>query len=177
MSHPVTESTENLLDNMPTLYAAAPIAVAVLGAMAEELDRLEEAVEEYRLRQYPQNADAEWRSLEVWERLLRLPVLPNSGDTARRALILAAWLSRDASGRRWSEAIDVVVGFGNWTVTENDPSAWNLTLDFPYASATEEAGAMQALVELITPAHLDLNFNWNDTGFLVGTSLVGEDTI
>ena len=65
MSHPVTQSTENLLDNMPTLYTAAPIAVAVLAAMAEELERLEDAIEEYRLRQYPQNADAEWRSLEV----------------------------------------------------------------------------------------------------------------
>ena len=97
-------------------------------------------------------------------------------DIERRSRIVAAVRRAGAgSGEAWVTAINTVVGGAPWSYEEG-PTAYSVTLEIPYASGTYSAVQAAVLARKVTPAHLDISPT-TGAGFLIGISLIGQETL
>lgn len=166
-----------ILGDMPPWYSEDQIARAIITAMANEAQRIEDFASAVRLQMFPQNADDSYGVLGLWEGLFGLPVEP-AGATlaARRALVLAHIQKRNAgSGKEWEDAVTQALNTNSWTYQEG-PGNYEVTVRIPYGAITYSTGQAQIFIEEITPAHLQVGFGYN-TGWLVGISLVSVDVL
>lgn len=56
------------------------------------------------------------------------------------------------------------------------PGAYQVAIHIPYVSGAFISAQLIALLQLITPAHIQVTVGYNN-GFLVGISLVGIDSL
>jgi uncharacterized protein YmfQ (DUF2313 family) len=162
---------------MPPWYSEDEVARAIITAMANEAQRVEDFASAVRLQMYPQFADDSYNILALWESLFGLPVKP-AGATlaARRALVQAHLQKRNGgSGADWEAAVTQALNTNSWTYTEG-PGDYVVTVRIPYGAITYSTGQAQVLIQEITSAHIQVSFGYN-TGWLVGISLVGVDAV
>lgn len=165
----LSPEANRLLADLPPYLQDAPEAQAVENAVGNELQRIEDTAGRIASKMLPHNADDEFRSLGMWELLLKLPVEPAGVSLAdRQNLVMAAFRARHAtSGLEWQDLITTALGTGGWTYTEN--ADYSISLTLPRGSTSFTIGAVQALAQRVTPAHLRLQAAFTG-GFIVGSS-------
>lgn len=163
-----------MLEELPPYLQDEHAIHIVMLAVANELDRIEALAADVRDSIAPQAADDTYRSLAMWEAVLGLPVEPPGIEEDERlskvkALLLAR---RVAYGSDWVAVIDAALAGQSWT-HEDDYATYTVRLNLPGTSSSYQSKQIEAIARRITPAHLELNFNY-EGGFLVGESLVGD---
>jgi len=177
----LSDSAAARFDYLPRSYGTDaatdvdPIVARWLEAEAFELDRLRALLLALRSTTIPSAADDTVGSLRRWEKLMGLPVAPaGQSVTQRRANLISAIVGRTVARRSdWLAAIAAIIGAPGWSVQENTPGANQITINVPYPSTSFAAGQLRTRARRITPAHLDLVFNFS-SGFIVDSSLVGD---
>lgn len=170
----ISERAQEALEDLPPHLADSDLTQRLVNTVALEFQRIEDFLTTVRDKLRPQNADDEYGTLELWERLLEIPVNPPVSVNVRRARVIAA-LKRLTTGigEGWTHLITVLLQSSNWTHDENNPNAYELTITIPYPSTSFQAGQLEALLERISPAHLQLDISYSDA-FRVGISQVGD---
>jgi hypothetical protein len=170
----LTDPAQKLLADLPPYLQDSPEAQAVEQALGNELARVEDVARRLGSKMLPHAADDEFRTLGLWELLLGLSVEPPGIALAdRQSLVLAAFRARHAtSGAEWENLITTALGTGAWTYTENND--YSITLLLPRSSTAYTIGAVQALAQRVTPAHVRLVASFTD-GFVVGKNANDPD--
>jgi uncharacterized protein YmfQ (DUF2313 family) len=173
----LAEATKRMFEVLPPYYEGDDTMEAILDALGVEIERIDDFLEGFRFKTFPQNADDEFRTLGIWESRLGLPVEP-AGQTIeqRRDLVLARLRGRNASsGADWVEALSTAMG-GTALNYEEGPAAYTITIYLPFSSGSYNSVLVQSLARAITPAHLEIAVVFNQ-GFIVGEGRVGEDRL
>lgn len=166
--------TEELLADYPPFLQDSQVFRETLDVLVRELVRIDGAASRLREKFFPHNADDEFRTLGMWEKLFGLPVEPVGATVAaRRSAVVALYQSmNEASGAGWAQTLDTLLGGAPWSYQEG-PADYSILLTVPYAGGTYSASQVAQIARRITPAHLDIVSTF-DEGFLVGVSLVGD---
>jgi uncharacterized protein YmfQ (DUF2313 family) len=175
----VSPMGERLLGFLPPYFHTDPAVVALVDALARELERLEAAAA--RLRDagfFPHRLTADGY-LRLWESIYGLPVAPEgASEASRRNTLLAVIRGRKAaSGAGWVEAVETLLG-GQvaWEYQEHVPDPNRLTITMPYTPAGYSAGQVEALARAITPAHVDIIVAYEE-GFLIDISEADREPV
>lgn len=178
MARTLSERGQELLEALPHYYSEDPNVHAVLRAAGLELERVEALLENIRRGIWPHLADDEHLMLSLHEAQLGLPVAPEGLTLEqRRAAVLAFAARRNVrSGEFWLAALTRLVGSENFVVEENQPGEYQLRITTPFEAGSYELGQLELLLRSITPANLDVVVVSTE-GFIVGESLVGEETL
>lgn len=160
---------------MPPYYAEDAATLAVVDAVARELDRVEGLLTALRDGAFPQRADDVYRTLGLWESLVGLPVEPE-GETlaSRRNKVLGFRYRAVRSGEDWVQALTAALGTTNWSYVEEAGRRVLITL--PYVTGSYDASTVAALARKITPAHIEVVGTYSQ-GFLIGISALGEQAL
>lgn len=171
------EMAQRMFRSLPPFYLGDDTMEALLNAMGLELQRVEDFLNAFMLKRYPQNADDQYGTLGIWEYRLGLPVEPPGIPIqSRRDLVLARIRSRNASsGADWVAAMNLAMGTNVWDYTENS-SAYQVTIRIPYAVSGFQAVQVLALANATIPAHVQVLVGYSQ-GWLVGISLVGLEPL
>lgn len=171
----LTPRAQAMLAKLPPYLADDDLVQRLCEAKAREFDRLETFLNTIREKILPQNADDEYGLLGIWERVTGVPVEPeNISLSLRRARVMAGLRRRTIGiGEGWAELISLLLNTEGWEHDENNPSAYKMAIQIPFPSTSFQAGAVEALLKKITPAHLQLTISYSDT-FRVGISEVGD---
>lgn len=165
----------DLVGAVPPFEQSSYEVQAVLGAIANELGRIEAARQALIQNFFPLTADA---LLPMFETLLGLPVNPPASLALRHQLV-AAYMQRLATegrGLDWTAGVSQAAGTTNWNYQEHDPAnpaspaAYVLNVNIPQAAA----GVAWPLINDLTPAHLFINEGYTG-GFIVGVTTVGSN--
>lgn len=169
----LSERAARMLLDLPPYLDTEPVRM-VLAAYAAEFDRIEAAAVAHAEAQFALHATDAQGTLERWEELEGLPASPPGVPEAdRRAKVLAMVRARRAAeGADWVEIMTAALGTTQWS-HEDDFDDYTVRLNLPGTSSTYTARMAQAIARRVTPAHLELNFNFAG-GFIVGESLVGD---
>jgi hypothetical protein len=171
----LSEKGQQLIkDDLPAYYHEDPHSIAVVDAGARELQRIEDAAQEFRLGLLPHTATGAY--LRVWERTFALPVEPDGAtEEQRRAKVMAHFRKRYVvAGRDWIALVSTALGTTLWDHVEISP--YTLLIVLPYGEATWTAQTALELVREVTPANLAINVTF-DNGFIVGYSQIGIDPL
>jgi hypothetical protein len=174
VAHPLTGRGKVMFDDLPPLYDNDETVAAILQAMGNEFQRIEDAANVIRRGMFPQSADDTYGLLSLWETLLGLPVAAAGvGVAARQANVLARLRGRGSgAGADWVATLTSLIGTG-WNYQEG-PGDYVVTIYLPFAAGGDASIRAQNLARAITPAHLDIAVVF-DEGFLVGEGRIGED--
>lgn len=158
-------------------YEGDPIVLGLLNAMAGEYQRVDEAARALLVGGFPTHQPASedlgvdtFRLLAFWENQLALPVEP-PGVTVeqRRNTVLAHIRRRRASSEQeWYESLTEALGTTLWTYDFDGP-AGIVTIHMPFAGTSLTAVQVYSIARKITPAHLDVQFAY-DEGFILDYS-------
>lgn len=172
---------EEYLARLPSVFRDSPEHLAMVHCLANEMDRLDERIE-IVLRQFvPQTADV---LLKVWEFMVRVTVEPSGLTVAERREIVFARLRRMLSspqGRDWVSNVTALVGEG-WSYEEHDPDDGGSPPDdtvrirLPFPPGSSSYARAEALIEDITPAHLDLEVVFVG-GFVLDASQLDQEGV
>lgn len=164
-----------LLEDLPPYEQESPVIAAIVNAVANELQRIEDFLSTVRRKLHPQYADDEYRTLALHEARLGLPVEPEGVSVSdRRAKVLAAARTSQAgAGEGWWQLVTLSLGTAAWSHRENTPNDYWLEISAPEESDSYSAGQLEALLRNISPAGLKLSFSFGE-GFRVGISEVGD---
>lgn len=168
----LTERAEVLLGDVQPELSDDPIVQMAMQAIANELDRLEDAAIALRDGFFPTTAVDP--ALSLYERGFDLPVAP-PGQTieARRALVAAHFRKRIAgSGLDWEMALTQAMGTTEYAYSEG-PGPYQITIRYGFSPGAPTAAAVRAFAREITPAHIEVLASYSQ-GFLVGISLIGD---
>jgi uncharacterized protein YmfQ (DUF2313 family) len=170
----VDERTEQMLDDLMPELADSDDVRQVVRLSGLELARLEAEARGLSESVLPTQASDEYRTLQMWEKLLGLPVAPaGATEEQRRSLVLASVRKlHSSSGADWVDAITQALGTSTWT-HEEGPADYQITIRTPYAAGGLVPGQVAVLARRLTPAHLTVATGFT-TGFLVGISTVGD---
>lgn len=173
MSATDSDKALDLIDTLPVYLQDSPTVRNLIDPLARELQRVEDAGNALRDRFTPQNADNQYDMLAMWEELLGLPPRPAGVSLEQRqAGVMAAFHRRGSSaGSSWVERANALIGT-QWSYSEG-PGDYQLTVTIPYASTSVSASVVRRILQLITPAHLQLIVGY-DVGFLLGISNIGD---
>jgi hypothetical protein len=177
------DKAQSLLDSLPPYYDSAEPTRAVMLALGNELQLLEDTASRIRLKSFPQNSDDEFNLLALWEETLGIPVQPQEGGSPvplvqRRAKVLAHLRKRNASaGAQWVSLLSEALGIAPsaWSYQEG-PEAYTIHVFIPYDATTYTGAQVLAIAREITPAHLALTAAYTH-GFIVGVSQIGVDPL
>lgn len=138
--------------------------LAVINALAKELELLEASIEIVRAQFNPLTADV---LLNAWEWELKLPVGGGGATTdVRRANVLARLrkVLSGGEGREWQDTISELLGPG-WSYLEHDPAhptnppaAGVILITVPFPSGSSRFIEAQNQIRDITDAHLEIDF-------------------
>lgn len=166
---------------LPVVLRDSPDHLAVIHALAVEMELLESRIEEVRRQFFPQHADV---LLKVWEFMLRITIEPEGLTIAERREIVLATLRKMRStpeGRDWVDNVTALVGAG-WTYEEHNPAdagsppVNTVQITLPYPPDSSAYARAEALVRDITPAHLDLVVTFTG-GFLLDQSQLDQEAL
>jgi hypothetical protein len=168
---------QSVLADLPPWYSEDEIVRAVITAMTNELQRIEDFANAVRTQMYPQNADDTYGILGMWEALFGLPVQPANATLDQRRALVKAHLQKRSSGAGsdWEAAVTQALNTNQWTYIEG-PGDYQVTVRFPFVAGGYTASQAVVLIQDITPAHLELVVGYTG-GWLAGVSLVGVDPL
>jgi uncharacterized protein DUF2313 len=171
----VSDAGEALFALMPHYYREDPAAQAIIDPVARELKRLEEFLKLVQNQWYPQNAADDYGQLGLREEQLGIPVEPQSLSVEQRRQIVAAYEQArlSGSGEDWIILLTMALGATIWEHDENDPGDYDLRLTIPYEELGFSAGQVEALADVVTPAHLNIALTYSE-GFIVGINRLGD---
>lgn len=183
MPRTLTPAALDLLDRLPPYFQGDHNVQAYALAVANEQQRLKDAAEELRDKMFPQNADDEYKTLQMWEDALGLPVNPAGATIQERRDKVLTLLSDPSEGSEWVDAITDAVGSGSWSHTEGPATTplgvlgdYELLIEVPHAAGSYEFSVVEQIARLITPAHLDPIVT-DGGGFIIGVSPIGADRL
>lgn len=170
----LTALGEEMRDSLPPVLRESPDYLAVVHALAKEVERARATLELVRQQLNPATATL---LLGVWERITRQTVAPVGKSEAERQAAITVRLRKMLSfghGSAWEEQIDALVGPG-WSYEENvpgepsSPPAGTLRIKLPFPpSGSRYLEALDAIRE-VTHAHLEIEFV-SEAGFLLDES-------
>lgn len=171
----LSQAGERLMALMPHYYAEDPAAHAVIDALARELARVEAFLNLVKRQWFPQFAADDYGQLGLRESQLGIPVEPAGISLERRRAIVHAYerARLSGSGEDWVVLFTIALGATLWKHSENDPGDYDLKLTIPYEAGGYTGGQVEALADAITPAHLNIAFEFSE-GFIVGVSRLGD---
>lgn len=171
----LSERGNAMLDKLPPYLSDDDMIQRLVDAWGRELQRIEDFLDVLREKLRPQNADDEYGILGLWERVAEIPIEPVGVSlSARRNRLMAALRRRSVGiGEGWSDLITLLLGTEGWEHDENNPTPYKMQLEIPFPSTSYQAGALEALLRRITPAHIQMFISYSDT-FRVGISEVGD---
>jgi hypothetical protein len=169
----ISERAREMLAMLPPYEDEDENVISAIQAAAMEIERLDDAGEAFMHKIIPINADEEFKTLSMWEALLNLTVAPAGVSVEeRRNYMLSRLRSRSVSrGSEWIDRLSDVLGSG-WSHQEG-PTPYTVSLRVPYSAGGQRID-VSGFARLITPAHLDILFGYEE-GFLVGISLIGDE--
>ena len=181
----MSKGTE-LLSDLPEYEQDDPTIRAVVNAVANELQRIEDYL--LGLNAALQVTQATGVLLSYWESFLALPVDPRDtegnsiGDATRINTCLAAIRRRQAgAGSGWVALLDSVANGQPWQHWENSDTggifaAYQLKLRADLATTDYRVGIFTDMVKHTTPAHLEISVIEiaGDDTFRVGISALGD---
>lgn len=177
----LTERGQMFRSWLPVGLRDSPDHLAVLHALAHELDRLEASIETVRAQFFPQTADV---LLGVYEHELKLTVEPEGLTLDERRTRVLAMLLKSRStpaGTDWQDNVTLLVGSG-WTYAEHDPddpdspSEYTVVVRLPFPPASTLYALTERLLREITPAHLDLVVTFAG-GFVLDQSQLDQEAL
>jgi hypothetical protein len=152
-----------------------PSVVAIMRAMADELDAIEDLMLTIREQAWPHKADDTEGLLAIHERMLGIPIkpegvsLPSRQDAARSAI----QSRRVGSAKHWVDRFNALMSGNPWSYKRNSPGRGQLTITIPYSEHSYSASQVIKLAERVTPAHIELLVAY-ESGWLAGISRVGD---
>lgn len=171
----VSDIGKKLIGLMPHFYAEDPATAAVIDPLARELQRLQDFLEVVIHQWFPQNAEDTYGQLSIREEMLGIPVAPVGLSLERRRAIVHAYAKArlSGSGEDWIALLSIALGGAPFEHAENTPGAYDLKITIPFAEGSFTVGQVEALADVVTPAHLNLALAYS-SGFIVGISRLGD---
>lgn len=136
----LTVEAQRMLSILPPYLGGAIDARAVIGALSNEVARLDAAAEVLRANYFPATADA---YLRVWESLLGLAIAPLDKTLAQRrngVLSFMQSITSSGSGLDWQANLSRLIGTG-WAYKEHipgdpgSPAPFTLLVTIPFLPA------------------------------------------
>lgn len=175
----MSDTGDSMMEQLPPYYAGDRIMEAVQDAQGREWERLEYARQKVRDGlAWPQLADDEFRTLGMWEAMLKLPIEPSDATVdQRRATVMATLKARFAKqGQDWEARISEMLGSGTWSYYEG-PGDYEITINFPYAAGSYRAYQVRQFARRVTPAHLHITVITGEAFLVGGPSQIGLDRL
>lgn len=167
---------QEMLDQLPVSLRKPEVARRLIRAKANELERIQTFLQDFRAAALPHNANDAMGTLPIWEAQLGIPVQPAGvTEVDRRTEVVARYRSSSDSSSAWVATATELIGPG-WTYRENYPEPYMITITLPGAAGTYQTGRIEEVLRDITPAHIDLVITYG-VGFVVGVSIVGEEAV
>lgn len=180
MPRVLVRKAQEWLADMPPYYADDPYVQGVVNALATEYQRIETAAWQVLSGAFPQRFVDEdsplyepsqsdyYRMLALWELQLKLPVEPQGASVEQRRQAILAHIGRRraSSEEEWATALRNALGTNLWSYTVENGV---VTIRMPFEETSFTAGQVVDLARAITPAHLDVNFGYEE-GFILDTS-------
>lgn len=154
MTRVLSTKAQDLADDLPPYLADDPTVKGLCAGMGAELQRVENMAKGIRDQAFPLGSTAnDYRLLDLWEMILKLPTPSTTATIAQRRLrvALAIRRRRSASGSTWGDLLDERMGAGNWSYYEG-PGDYQVTVTLPYGAQTTLTGAHTLPVATITVA-------------------------
>jgi hypothetical protein len=178
----LSEKGQTMVNDLPSYLQSDPTTQALLNAVGNELQLLEDYLLELREKLLPARSTGEL--LAYWEGFLGLPVNPDGVSVQQRInTVQAAVRRRNAGpGTGWKSLLDTVMATAAWKHTENADAvgayeAYGIRFyDIDLDSTDYRVGIFDEMVRRITPAHLEVNAVTvaGDDSFRVGINEVGD---
>lgn len=172
--------TLEMLDDLPVFMRDDVDVQGIIYCQAKEHERLREHIDRVRRSLFPQHADE--LGMRWWEALLLLPIEPEGQTLEQRretVMIYLGALRAAGTGRWWVDTVTRLLGPG-WTYEEHiegdvgTPAAYTLRVTVPFATDSERFLALEALLEQITDAHIDVIAD-SSTTFHLDQSQLDQD--
>lgn len=162
-----------MLGDLPPWVRGDPDIRAAVYCQAKEADRTETELTHLTNQFFPIRADA--LGLAWWEALVRVAASVGQPVESRRAVVLAslARLIASPSGTRWEETVTSLIGT-DYTYVENTPGSYQLRITVPFPPTSGSFVALNTLLDIISPAHLDVVLQFV-SGFLVDDSQLDQE--
>lgn len=154
--------TLEMLEDLPVFLREDPDVQAVIYCQAKEHERKREFIDRVRRNLFPQHADE--LGMTWWEGLLALPIEPVGQSVEERrgtVLLYLAALRASGTGRWWVDTVNRLIGAG-WTYEEHvagdpgSPAAYTIVVTVPFTTDSDRFRQLEALLEQITDAHIDI---------------------
>jgi hypothetical protein len=161
MTRTLSERGQAILDTIPFYYAEDPAALSVIGACANEIDRIQAMLDALQDGAFPQLA----------EFLVSLPIAPPASLAARQGRVRASRRLKVATGTDWAAALTTAIGTASWSHLETP--GIRVTITIPLEAGSYEGATVVQIARKLTPAHLEVAFTYSQ-GFLLGISKLGD---
>jgi uncharacterized protein YmfQ (DUF2313 family) len=171
MTRTLSERGQAILDTIPFYYAEDPAALSVIGACANEIDRIQAMLDALQDGAFPQVADDTYGLLSLWEFLVSLPIAPPASLAARQGRVRASRRLKVATGTDWAAALTTAIGTASWSHLETP--GIRVTITIPLEAGSYEGATVVQIARKLTPAHLEVAFTYSQ-GFLLGISKLGD---
>lgn len=181
MPRVLSEMGERWRAMLPVRLRDSPEHLAVINAQAREFEMIEAAAAVVRAQFFPQTADV---LLSAWEHELRITIEPEGTTVEERRELVLATLQRMRStpeGRDWAGNVTALIGPG-WTYSEHipgdvsTPPEGTIRIDLPFPPTSASYARVEALIRVITPAHLDIELaSPPGSGFTLDVSQLDQE--
>lgn len=179
----LADKPQEILEDLPASVWADPATQALVKAVGNELQRIEDFLMEIRVTLSPTTATG--TALAYWEGFLGLPKNPEGATEDERRAIVKVAIARRSSGigSSWVGLLDQILAYATWQHSENSDSdglysPYQLAItDVAIPSDNWRTGIFWEAVQRTRPAHLTLSeieIAGDDT-FRVGISEVGDE--
>ena len=169
-----------ILVDMPNYYVHDRVSTSIIHALSNEIARVQATANAIRRQFFVKNADDTYGLLATHEFGLGIATRPEGKSVAQRQATALAAVQRRFSprGKDWRAAVSAALGLNDsdWDVIPHYPNDYDLTMVVPFAPGTVELDAVIPLLEVFTPANLNI-VTESGSGFIVGVSDVGEEVI
>lgn len=168
----LTDLGQEHLEMLPRHLQQSTDIRAVIDALARESERLLDQVDDCSRQMFVQTAT--W-GLRYWEQRYQLPTWDFDDVTApddedRRIAVLAKMRSNKAiSGAEYRAVLDAYVT--SYRI-QMDHATGTLNFTIAYNDDNGSADLLERIIRSITPAHLNINFQYE--AFIVGVSAAGD---
>lgn len=171
----LTAAGERLMEMLPSYFQEDPAIQSIINAVANELERVQTFLKTVQKQWFPQYADDTYGQLGLREAQLGIPVEPVGVSVGQRRSIVRAYerARLSGSGTDWIALMTIALGATKWEYEENDPEGYDLRITIPYVPGGYTGTQVEALADEITPAHLNIAFQF-EGGFILGVSRLGD---
>ena len=177
----ITDLGWEFINSLPPALRDDPTNRAILHCSAKEAERLQETIDFVRAQMNPVTAGD--TGLQLWERLLRLPIGLGT-EAERRSRVVGRYraLEGDPSGANWIQRVSDRLAGAPWSYLEHNPgdplspAPQVVRILIPFLPGT---GAWDRITQIIadeTPSELGLEFVTTE-GFILDEDQLDIDTL